>query len=97
MAEVFYGGGTSSIELSRSAKGQYTYAIKLYFIGNSMREIRQNIDRIDKARIMLEERIGQRVKASKEMKETETDLSAKLEAAKQEEVEKAKEAKGEGK
>lgn len=80
---IFAGGGTSSVEVSRTSKGEYTWGIKVYFVGNHMREIREILTRINKARLILETLLGQRVTDTEEMEETVKDLQAQLEAAKE--------------
>lgn len=91
MAEtVIIGGGTSSVEVNRTAKGEYTWSMKFYFVGNKMREIREILTRVNKARIFLEEMLGQRVTDTEELQENISDLEARLEAAKGAEVAKAK-------
>lgn len=55
------GGGASSISLSRNAKGDYTWDIKLYFLGNTMQQIRHAVENICKTRAILEHLLDQKI------------------------------------
>ena len=58
MAEI-YGSGTSSISVSRTSKGDYTWEIKIYFIGNKYRDLKEVADRVLKLRNYVEVALGQ--------------------------------------
>lgn len=60
-------GGNSSIEVNRTAKGDYTWSLKLYFLGHDMRMIKQMISNIIKAREILETQLGQKIIPTEEM------------------------------
>lgn len=55
------GGGASSITLSRTSKGEYTWDIKLYFLGSSMQQIRRAVENICKARAIVEHMVDQKI------------------------------------
>lgn len=69
------GGGSSSLEITRTTKGDYTWSVKLYFIGNDMRSIKHVITNIVKARAILEHQLGQKIIPTDEMKAYERELS----------------------
>lgn len=72
MADGFFpiGGGNSSVEVSRNAKGEYTWAIKVYFLGNTMQQIRRSLENVLKARVILEHVLGQEIVPTDEMAAT---------------------------
>lgn len=83
MPDFMIASGNSSVELNRTSKGEYTWSMKLYFVGNGLREIRQILKRIIAARIQLEVDLGQRIEPTQEMEEYQGDLQdAVKEAAK---------------
>lgn len=75
------GGGTSSIELNRTSKGDYTWGAKLYFVGNDMRTIKRMISNIMKTRAILEAMLGQKVVPSEEMSKYMKDLEIEAQKA----------------
>jgi hypothetical protein len=49
--------GSSSIEISRTSKGEYSYSIKLYFTGSAMTSINRVIKNISEAKEIMEDMI----------------------------------------
>lgn len=58
MAE-FFGSGTSSLELNRTSKGEYTWAFKIYFSDNTNRGTIAVIDSIMTCKEYIEGKLGQ--------------------------------------
>ena len=56
-------GGSSSIELNRTTKGEYSYSIKLYFSGNTISIMKGIVDRITSITEYLESKIGKDIKS----------------------------------
>lgn len=68
MSEIItIAGGNSSLEVNRTAKGDYTWALKLYFMGHDMRSIKNVIENVAKTRNILETVLGQKVIPTEEM------------------------------
>jgi hypothetical protein len=72
------GGGASSISLGRTSKGDYTWDIKLYFLGNNMQQIRRAVVNICKTRDMLEHILDQKIVPSEETSATLKRLEAEI-------------------
>lgn len=83
----FYGSGTSSIELGRTSKGEYTWSCKLYFFGHDMRTIKQIIRNVIKTRAILEAHLGQSVVSNDEMSQYQKELEDEAAKCAQEAVE----------
>jgi len=49
--------GNSSIEISRTTKGEYSYNIKIYFSGNTISIMKGIVDRIDSVMKYLENKL----------------------------------------
>ena len=50
--------GNSSLEISRSTKGEYSYSLKIYFSGSSISSIKRVVDRSLTGLIYLEQKFG---------------------------------------
>lgn len=61
------GGGNSSLEVNRTSKGDYTWSLKLYFIGHDMRSIKNVLENIAKTRNLIEVVLGQKSVTTEEM------------------------------
>jgi len=75
MSDFYPYGSNSSIDINRNSKGEYTWGIKLYFLGHDMRIIKQVITNIIKAKSILEAQLGQKVIPTEEMSEYEKELT----------------------
>lgn len=93
-------GGNSSVELSRTSRGEYSWGIKLYFIGNSMTTIKRMIKNVHKTKMIIESVIGVPVQTDEETKafleQLKTQADKKRAAPKSKKPEKATLAKPEG-
>jgi len=54
--------GNSSLEISRSTKGEYSYSLKIYFSGSSVNSIKRVVDRSLNGLSYLEQKFGIRAK-----------------------------------
>lgn len=79
MMDSIIAGGNSSISLSRTSKGDYTWEMKLYFFGNDLRAIKAILARIGKARAILEHQLGQKVIPTEKMSNYLRSLEAEVE------------------
>jgi len=61
--------GSSSIEVSRTTKGDYSYSIKLYFSGNTISVMKGIVDRIKTITKYLESKIVEGIKDDEESRE----------------------------
>ena len=50
--------GNSSLEISRSTKGEYSYSLKIYFSGSSINSIKRVVDRSLTGLSYLEQKFG---------------------------------------
>ena len=50
--------GNSSLEISRSTKGEYSYSLKIYFSGSSVSSIKRVVDRSLTGLSYLEQKFG---------------------------------------
>lgn len=67
MENVLFGGGNSSLSLARTSKGEFTWEMKLYFLGNDMRSIKQVLANILKTKAILEVALDQEVMPTEKM------------------------------
>lgn len=74
-------GGNSSLTVSRNAKGDYVWEMKLYFLGNDMRTIRQMLIKIGKSRRILEDLLGQKIVPTESMSAYLRSLRAEIDRA----------------
>lgn len=81
MADFAFGGGTSNLEITRTSKGDYTWSIKLYFIGNDMRAIKHVLGNMMKTRTMIESMLGQAVTPTDEQTAYEKSLREEIKNA----------------
>lgn len=78
MENVLFGGGNSSLQLARTGKGDYTWEMKFYFLGNDMRAIKQVIANILKTRAILEASLDQEVIPTEKMSNYMQSLTAQV-------------------
>jgi len=76
--DVLFGGGNSSIQISRNGKGEYTWEQKLYFLGNDMRSIKKVLVNLLKSRAILEHMLGQEVVPTENMSAHLKSLEAQI-------------------
>ncbi len=95
MTDIVFGGGNSSIELNRTAKGDFTWGMKLYFLGSDMRAIKQVLANILKTKAILEVGLNQEIIPTEEMSAYMAGLHAQIQATIRKKVAEKTEPEGE--
>jgi hypothetical protein len=67
MLESLSVAGNSSLEISRSTKGEYSYSLKLYFSGTTIAAIKTMVDRMVAGMGYLELKLGIKGKVDSDM------------------------------
>ena len=75
------GGGNSSLEVNRNAKGDYTWGAKFYFLGHDMGTVKHILENVGKTRMILEAMLGQDPIPTEEMSTYMRRLTKTLESA----------------
>ena len=75
------GGGNSSIEVNRNAKGDYTWGAKFYFLGHDMATVKHILENVGKTRMIIEAMLGQDPIPTEDMSVYMRKLTKTLESA----------------